>query len=312
MAKIKDFEIVIQATFSSLNVDDTIVPASNKHVLSAINGFENSKWRYQEFDNFVWNNIAETALSVEERNKLVGDIHTTLYEAAKSLRLTDAEADDKGKGSELAEIFLYGIMRQHYGALPVVPKIFTKQNSQDNAKGADSVHIVVEGEKFSIWMGEAKFYNEIEDVRLGSIINSVQNALHPDKLKRENSAITGLRDLDTLVESDDVKHAIRELLDRRKSTDNLKPHLHVPILLLHECKLTGACSSLNEEYREKVREYHTQRATSYFRKQAAQLGSSVSLYNQINFHVILFPVPNKKTIIDRFVKNVLHYKNSEE
>ena len=51
------------------------------------------------------------------------------------------------EGSELAEILLYGIMHHHYKALPVVPKIFNKQNSNDNAKGADSVHIVLEKRK---------------------------------------------------------------------------------------------------------------------------------------------------------------------
>ena len=38
-----------------------------------------------------------------------------------------------------------------------------KQNNQDNAKGADSVHIVIENENnFSLWLGEAKFYTNIE------------------------------------------------------------------------------------------------------------------------------------------------------
>ena len=60
---------------------------------------------------------------------------TELIEAAKNLRLTDIDGDDPGKGSEIAEIALYGIMHHHFGALPVVPKIFYKQNVQDNAKG---------------------------------------------------------------------------------------------------------------------------------------------------------------------------------
>ena len=49
-------------------------------------------------------------------------------------------------------------MKHHYGALSAVPKIFYKQNVQDNAKGADSVHIVLNNNDFSIWFGEAKFY----------------------------------------------------------------------------------------------------------------------------------------------------------
>ncbi|MGY8685369.1 Hachiman antiphage defense system protein HamA [Bradyrhizobium sp. UFLA05-153] len=70
----------------------------------------------------------------------------------------------------------------HY---PVVTKIFYKQNDQDNAKGADSVHIVVNGDDFTLWFGEAKFYNSIADARLDAVVTSVLNSLSTDKLKKE-------------------------------------------------------------------------------------------------------------------------------
>ncbi|MCZ5660454.1 SAVED domain-containing protein [Escherichia coli] len=70
-------------------------------------------------------------------------------------------------------------------------KFFINKTSQDNAKGADSVHLVLYGDDdFTLWFGEAKFYNSIEDARLSSIINSVGDALRTDKLRKENSIIT--------------------------------------------------------------------------------------------------------------------------
>jgi len=238
--------------------------------------------------------------------------HSRLTEAAKSLRLTDADKDDIGRGSELAEIFLYGIMKRHYGALPVVPKIFYKQNSADNAKGADSVHIVVDKDNFSLWIGEAKFYNEIEDSRLGEIVKSVGKSLQPEKLKRENSAITNLRDLDLLIEDVALRAKIRKLLGSRNSTDDLKPLLHVPILLLHECQLTSGTEMMTSAYQTEIADYHRQRATSYFKKQIKSLTKSVSLYDKITFHVILFPVPSKAAIVNRFLSNVETYKNQDK
>ncbi|MBB1542911.1 MAG: DUF1837 domain-containing protein [Flavobacteriaceae bacterium] len=65
---------------------------------------------------------------------------SVLRKAAKKLCMSS----DSGEGSELAEIFLYGVMKHNYKTHPVVPKIFYKQNSQDNVKGADSTHIVLE------------------------------------------------------------------------------------------------------------------------------------------------------------------------
>ncbi len=160
------FEVLIDESFDKISIDKSLSPTSNKRVLSLINDFEDGAWRYQKFQEFVWNNIKETALSLRERENLIDNEYTSLIAAAKNLRLTDT-IDDDTQGSELAEIVLYGIMKHHYQALSVVPKIFYKQNSQDFAKGSDSIHIVLEGkDKFSIWFGEAKFYNSIEELSI--------------------------------------------------------------------------------------------------------------------------------------------------
>ncbi len=182
------FEILIDDIFSVINQDDTLTPIDNKRVLSIINDFEDGSWRYDKFQKFIWNNIKETALSYKERQALVDEGEdSVLTEAAKNLRLIN-DKEDAGEGGEIAEILLYGIMKNYYKALPVVPKIFYKQNTQDFAKGADSVHIVVEDDAtFSLWLGESKFYNSIENARFDKVVESVNNSLDKDKLKKENS-----------------------------------------------------------------------------------------------------------------------------
>ncbi|MDR1369570.1 MAG: DUF1837 domain-containing protein [Dysgonamonadaceae bacterium] len=302
------FEILINDSFSVINTDITIYQTENKAVLSLINDFEDGKWRYKKFQEFIWNNIVETALSKNEREKLIDDKFSTLVAAAQNLRLTDKE-NDIGKGSELAEIVLYGIMKHHYGALSAVPKIFYKQNTQDNAKGADSVHIVLEeNHDFSIWFGEAKFYNSIEDTRLDSIIESVNNSLQTNKLKKENSIITNVSDIDLVIEDDDIRKEIKELLRNETSIDNLKPKLHIPILLLHECSKTKDSTELTDNYKKDIVSYHKERAQSYFSKQISKIGT-IHKYSDITFHLILFPVPDKNAIVDKFISNVEHYKN---
>lgn len=302
-----NFEVLIDDCFLNINTHDGLHPVNNKHVLSLINDFEDGVWRYKKFQNFIWDNIAETTLSYDERSSLIDHSHSLLTAAAKNLRLTDKE-HDIGKGSELAEIVLYGIMKHHYSALPVVPKIFYKQNSQDNAKGSDSVHIVIEDEiGFSLWFGEAKFYKSIEDARLPSIITSVGNSLSTDKLKKENSIISNVADLDSLIENKELLNKIKEALSNKNSIDALKPIINIPIFLLHECEVTRSTKKLTQEYRERVINYHKNRANSYFKKQIEKL-KDISDYSDIKFHLILFPVPEKDPIVEKFIQNVTHYK----
>lgn len=306
-----DFEILINDDYLNLVQEKGPLPVDNKTVLSMVNDFEDAKWRREKFENFVWDNIALTALSAQEREKLAGKSASTLRAAAKNLRLTDKEGD-KGKGSELAEIVLYGIMHHHYKALPVVPKIFYKQNTQDNAKGADSVHIVLEGDdSFSLWFGEAKFYNSIENARLASIVESVGNSLITEKLKKENCIITNMADVDRLVENKELVAKIKFTLSRDNSMDNIKPILHIPILLLHQCSITAGSKEMNNQYREKLREYHLDRATAYFKRQIEDLSDKVAKYSSIKFHIILFPVPDRQELIDRFSNAVAYHKGGD-
>lgn len=302
-----EFDVIVDGSLIELGIGDDITPNNNKWLLGIINDFEDGNWRYEKFENFVWDNIADTALSFKEREALSGQPRTLLVSAAKNLRLTDA-ANDISKGSELAEIVLYGLMRRQFGALPVVPKIFYKQNAQDNAKGADSVHIVVSSdEDFTIWFGEAKFYNSIEDARLNGIVESVFNSLQTEKLKKENSIIANLPDLQYISLPHELREKIQQTLANRNSLDNIKPLIHIPILLLHECDLTANITEITQQYIQGIIEYHKGRAKAYFSKQANAL-KDIYRYGDVTFHLILFPVPKKAPIIDKFVSDVAHFK----
>ncbi|OPY99269.1 hypothetical protein A5906_26470 [Bradyrhizobium sacchari] len=302
------FEMLIDDALAEITSVSQLTTLLNKRVLSLINDFEDAKWRYLKFQSYLWDNIAQTALSERERSALVDQSYSSLIAAAQNLRLTDK--DELGQGSEIAEVFLYGLMRHRFGALPVVPKIFYKQNVQDNAKGADSVHIVVKDDDFTLWFGEAKFYNSIADARLDVIVTSVLNSLSTDKLKKENAIITSVSDLDGLPIAAGIREKIKSALSNRESIDNLKPKIHIPILLLHECATTAAASELSEAYKVELTTFHTERAESYFLKQLAKSGS-VHKYNDLNFHIILFPVPSKQKIVDAFVQTVAFYKGQK-
>jgi Cap4 SAVED domain len=306
MAKF-NFEILIDDSLSKVASVSHLKKSLNNRLLSFVNDFEDGTWRHQKFQNYIWDNIAQTGLSERERSSLSEQGYSALQHAAKNLRLTDN--DKIGEGSEIAEIFLYGVMRHHFGALPVVPKIFYKQNTQDNAKGADSVHIVVDGDDFTLWFGEAKFYNSIADARLDTIVKSVFECLTTEKLKKENSIITNVADLDVLPIDATLRGKIKEALKPHHSIDHLKARIHVPILVIHQCDITSANTDITAQYRQQMIEHHQERAEAYFSKQLAKSGT-LHKYDSVNFHAILVPVPNKKLIVDAFTKQAALLKGA--
>lgn len=299
-AKLVDFDILLDEAFVNICQDPTISPIDKSSLLSVVNGFEDGKWRMNVFRNFVFNNLAETGLSAREREALADKRYEFLVAAAQKLRIDKKITDNSG--GEIGEIMLYGIMRHHFNALPVVPKIFYKQNANDYAKGADSVHITLNSNgDFELWLGESKFYNNIEDARFAVPIASVEEMLSSKKLRDENSLITNLQELDVLLKDDTLCKQIRASLAKNVSLDDIKRRLHIPILLLHECDITKATTIYDQAYKDAIIAHHKERANAYFKKQFAKLSKSVKLLDEIHFHLILFPVPNKADIVKDYM-----------
>lgn len=300
---------MIDDAFMHFNPDRTnIRPDENNSLLSVVNGFEDGHWMKKNFQDFIFNNVALTALTANERAKIVDEQYTTLTEAAKHLRLID----DKGKGSEIAEIVLYGIMKHHFGALSVVPKIFYKQNDRDNAKGADSVHIVIDKDgEFQLWLGEAKFYSDIEDDRLYEPLNSVAQMLSTPIMKKEIGVMTSLNELDDQIIDKVLVAQIKDALSGGMSMDDIKPRIHVPILLLHQCDITAGTTAMDDNYKKTIINHHKGRAVSFFKKQINILGGIFN-YEKIQFHLILFPIPNKKEIVDWFMERAQKLKEDAD
>lgn len=300
----KPFHVLVNCPFVDLVDDDSLSPIDKKYCLSLVNGFEDGHWQNKYFMEFVWDNVKETALSKKEREALAGNESSMLDSAAANLRITD----DDVTGGEIAEILLYGVMKHYYGALPIVPKIFYKQNKNDFAKGADCVHIVIEEDgSFSLWLGEAKFYTTLDSSNLDKVVKSVHNTLSTEQIKKENTIITNISDLYEFEEiSEDLRNYIIHVL-RASSIDVLKPHLHIPILLLHQCQITGEATEQNEEYLMKLKDAYKQKTNAYFAKQIDGC-RDVFKYSDITFHLILIPVPDKKDIVTKFKKRADVYR----
>jgi len=299
------FDVVVDDSLQNLSANE--IDPNNKALLSLVNDFESGKWRRQKFEHFIWDNIKETALSQTEKEALIGNEQTVLTKSAKNLRLLEGE----DSGGEIGEILLYGIMKKYYSALPVVPKIFYKQNRNDYAKGADSIHITLNTDgTFSFWLGEAKFYNSIDDKRLNSIITSVHNMFEDDKLRKELSIVTSMKDLDLFIDDKTILADIKSKLSDGVSLDEIKQQLHIPILILHECDITKNNTDAFENYKKKIQEEHIKKAETFMSKQDTKF-KGVYNYNEVKFHLILFPVPDKSTLVDKFYKKAMFERDED-
>lgn len=281
-----DFEII---------VDDLLI--DNGMLLSLANDFESYKWRDDKFMHFILNNLQYAALSAKERDSMIEKPYNALAKAISNLNLKEI-------GGEIGEIFLYGIMQQYYQALPIVPKIFYKQNPKDEVKGADSIHITINDNICYLWLGESKFYTNLKKA-FKDALESVKILLSEDKLKRENSMITNLRDLDDIAEKHNNHKSIiinfKNFLESNYSIDDLKKILHIPISIIYQCEKTANTKELNADYKKTIKEFHENESKNFLDEIIQEL-EDIPYIEKIQFHIILFPVPDK----NQLVKNIIN------
>lgn len=283
--------------------------AQNEHLCGIANDFENGAWRYDKLVRFLMDNLVDTALSAEEKEALTTNAYTMMQRAISRLKSLRNKSDGKyNSGGEIGEIMLYGIMSRYYHALPVVPKIFNKQNNNVPAYGADSVHILVEKDKngkecdFSVWLGESKFYKNVDEA-IEDAISSLDQHIEKDALKKENSIIIGGGNIKNYVRNETLQKSITDFLDLDiNSTDEYVKKLHIPILIMYECKITRESKKYSNEYIENVRCKMRSHAEKYFAKQKSRLEAAFDKYDCVNFHLILFPFPEKEKILSEIDK----------
>lgn len=79
---------------------------------------------------------------------------------------------------------------------------------------------------------------------------------------------------------------------------------------MHECNITRQAKSLDDAYLNKIKEFHKNKAKTYFTKQIEKQKENKSyLYEEIKFIFIVFPVPNKKDITEAMTREIKHYQD---
>jgi hypothetical protein len=103
--------------------------------------------------------LPEFALNYSElTNVHSGNMTALVKQAAKRVY----ETNKFKRRGEFGEILLHAAIRQVFGSLPAISKIYYKSARNDTVKGFDAVHVVGPPEEMEVWLGEAKFYEDFK------------------------------------------------------------------------------------------------------------------------------------------------------
>ena len=158
-------------------------------------GYECGEWRSSQLAEHAMEWLPEFCLTANELKSITSsNALKMIRKAAQSVYQTDKY---KNRG-EFGELFLHIILRQIYGSIPAISKIYFKDAVNNTVKGFDAVHIInIKDTKdtFELWLGEVKFYNNARQA-IYDVIGEIQEHTKQDYLKNEKMLLLNKIDID--------------------------------------------------------------------------------------------------------------------
>ena len=242
-------------------------------------GYERGEWRAQQLADHVMDWLPEFALTASECATLGHQNATKLMRCAAK-RVYDSEKF-RNRG-EFGEILLHAVIRQVFDSLPAVSKIYYKSANNDTVKGFDAVHVVGPPEDLELWLGEAKFYNNIGRA-ISDVVAELGTHLETDYLRNEFALI---------VNKIDPKwphsEQLRKLLQPEISLDKVFTRVCIPVLLTYDSPCVAAHSACDAAYAKAFEQEIGKHYASF---------TGRNLPNEIRIHLFLLPLLDKSALV---------------
>ncbi|SEU19625.1 HamA C-terminal domain-containing protein [Stigmatella erecta] len=257
--------------------------ATGKHTVGLTGlcaGYENSAWRCDQFaEHLIETWLPEFALRYSEL-QTVGPrtMGRLLRRAAHSIYKTRKFK----KRGEFGELLLHAALAQVFETQPAVSKVYYKDGPNETVKGFDAVHVVGAPDGLELWLGEAKFYQDITTA-IAHAAKSLANHMKTDYLKDELAFIVNKID-------DAWPHAtvLKQLLHPNTSLDKVFRSVCLPVLLTYDSETVARHTEHDDAY--------TAAITAEWERHHGAFADK-PLPARVKIHLFLVPLATKKALI---------------
>ena len=248
-------------------------------------GYECGEWRSSQLAEHAMEWLPEFCLTANELKSITSsNALKMIRKAAQSVYQTD-KYENRG---EFGELFLHIILRQIYGSIPAISKIYFKDSVNNTVKGFDAVHIININNKFELWLGEVKFYKNARKAIL-DVIDEIQKHTTQDYLKSEKMLLLNKIDIDPKSPFHPI---LSKLLNSNTSLDELFDCACIPILITYNSKTLKKHKKTTEEFNLELK-HEVMKVFDYFKNKISNLNIPIKL------HIFLLPLQGKSGLIKK-------------
>lgn len=245
-------------------------------------GFEAGQWRYDQLAEHIVEWLPEFALNEREFGALNGANARRALRAAAETIYNSTKYASRG---EVGEILLHAIIRQEFGSIPAISKIYFKDAPNDTVKGFDAVHVVEATDGLELWLGEVKLYQDVVSA-VRDVVEELNQHTRIPYLRSEFAAIWRKVDIEH-----PHRAALEKLLAGNVTMDEVFKRLCIPVLLTYDSSTLAAHQRTDTEYEAAI--------VAEFEKHHKRF-CTAKLPAEIKINLILLPMNNKAKLLERF------------
>lgn len=249
-----------------------------------------SEYRWKPFIKLLQGVISEFAFGFHEGvTVLQTEILQKLCEAAKSIRCD-------GKGGDIGELILHLLLRDFHDTIPLLSKIYFKDNRGIPVHGFDAVHI--QPDEKTLWLGESKLYKDGKDGVL-ALIDDIKKHINGDYLNNEFALIS--KKVKICPEIPKKDYWINLMHENTKMADVLNS-ITIPLLCTYTSSNFSNFKEATEEfivsYEKEVREL----------KKNFDEKNDHPLKTDLNIILLLFPIKCKDELVEKMNKKITNLR----
>lgn len=242
-------------------------------------GFEGGKWRGEQFASHLMEWLPEFALSQEELKECDSATAVRMIRKAAKEIYTTKKFENRG---EFGELFLHVAIRQVFKTIPAISKIYFKDAENITVKGFDAVHVIKTKDALELWLGEVKFYQDINKA-IYDVVDELKTHTKRNYLKSEFALISNKID-------SNWEHAkeLKNLLDINTSLDKIFDCTCIPVLLTYDSQVIKNHKESTQDYKTKIIEELKKYHENFSKK---------GLPKKLKVHLFLIPLKSKEEFV---------------
>lgn len=193
--------------------------------------FEEGVYRQNDLVGLIRDVVPYFSLTQSELEELeLSELHRRSF-----TRISDARKQSKG---DYGELLLYLILSIFYDVPKFVTKARLRSTTREQIKGFDCAHFSLDGDKVTLWLGEAKFHKTLSSAISSAFKSLSEHIGNKSKIKSELKLLGGEIEVNKSLDKN-VYYNLKSYVDGGKSLDSID--IAVPVLLTYDSQYISSC-----------------------------------------------------------------------